>query len=106
MQTVKKLLDAEEEAKQTIGKARAEKEARLKQAAVEADAQIAKFKTEKEAEYQSELSKYDSSSGSASTRIRDDADREIKAAKYSALENKPKIVDMLFDYVTSVNVDA
>lgn len=106
MQTVKKLLDAEEEAKRTIEQARAERDARLKQAAAEADSQIAKFKADKEAEYQHELSKYDSSSGSASVRIRDDAEREIKSAKYSAQENKDAVVDMLYNFVTSVNVDA
>ncbi len=105
VQTVKKLLDAEEEAKAMIEKARSERDARLKQAAMEADAEIAKFKAEKEAVYNAEVTKFDSTAGSTSLKIRDDADREMNAVKYNAVKNKPAVVDMLFKYVTNVDVE-
>ncbi len=95
MQTVKTLLDAEEQAKALIEQARSERDARLKQAATEADEQIAKYKADKEAQYQAEVSKYDSSSGTASERIKVDADRDIKSVTYSAAANKPKVSSSL-----------
>lgn len=106
VQTVKKLLDAEEQAKSVIETARSERDARIKQAAVEADAQIKKYQAEKEAEYKDAMSKTESSSGTESLKIRDDADREMNMVKYTAVKNKPTVVDMLFDFVTSVDVDA
>ncbi len=88
-----------------IEKARSERDARLKQAAMEADAEIAKFKAEKEAVYNAEVTKFDSTAGSTSLKIRDDADREMNAVKYNAVKNKPAVVDMLFKYVTNVDVE-
>lgn len=135
-QTVKTLLDAEEQAKAMIEAARSERDMRLKQAATEADAQIAKYKSDKEAEYQGEVSKYDSSSGTESTQIKADADRNIKSVTVAAGVNKPKvcllfvqmrgaslcsglltlciydsfffiqIVGMLFNFVTSVDTSS
>lgn len=90
-ETIQTLLDAEEKAKVVIEKARTERDARLKQAATEADAQIAQYRASKEAEYQSEVRKYDSSSGSASERIKTDAQRDIATATGAAKANKPKV---------------
>ena len=106
VQTVKMLLDAEEEAKRVIEAARGERDARLKQAAVEAEEQIAKYTADKEAEYQAELGKHSSSAGTESLKIRDDADREMTAVKYAAVKNKPNVVEMLYSFVTNVDLDA
>lgn len=106
VETVKQLLDAEEEAKRMIEAARAERDARLKQAAAEAEEQIAKFAADKDAEYEAEKNKYIDSSTTESDQIKQEMSRESDTVRLSALTNKSRVVDMLFNYVTNVNVDS
>lgn len=102
-ETIQTLLEAEEQAKNTIEEARAARDARLKQAAAEADLEITQYREMKDTEYKDAVKKYEGTTGETSERIAAESKQYIKSTINAAKSNKATVADMLVSYVLNVD---
>ncbi|EFA80729.1 vacuolar ATP synthase subunit G [Heterostelium album PN500] len=102
---IKKLLEAERMAQETIARARQERNQKLKQAVQEAEKDIKTFKDSKEKEFKDYESKFLGQSSATSADLASSVNKEIEQIRKKTAQNKDEVVEMLLKFTTEVHVE-
>mmetsp|Transcript_3708 Transcript_3708/g.23235 ORF Transcript_3708/g.23235 Transcript_3708/m.23235 type:complete len:107 (+) Transcript_3708:98-418(+) len=96
------LLAAEKEGQEIVNKARSEKTQRLRQAKEEAEREIAHYRAHREEKYKKMLEEQTGNSGSTNEALNAQVDEELKSMNAVVEERMPKVVDFLYERITTI----
>eukprot|EP01133_Synstelium_polycarpum_P010700 gene10700-12445_t len=100
---IKKLLDAERKAQETITAARQDRTQKLKQAQQEADKEIKLFKEAKDKEFKEYESKFLGMTSANAADLSTTVVKEVEIIRQKTAQHKDEVVDMLLKFTTEVN---
>eukprot|EP00048_Salpingoeca_helianthica_P001846 m.52153 g.52153 ORF g.52153 m.52153 type:complete len:123 (+) comp11758_c0_seq1:5677-6045(+) len=99
---VKKLLEAEARAAETVKRARNQKALRIKQAREEAEAEINAYRAQREAEFQRNQRQHAGNTDDVAQRIQRETDEKIKAMEKRVADNQEEVIQTLLKLVCTV----
>merc|ERR1712046_139668 len=100
----KQLLAAEERAKEIVANVRKERQQILRRAEDEAQADIDAYRAERQKHYDDKLKQHSGNTGERTKKLSAAADKEKADVVAKANQNKEKVVQMLIEAVTTVDI--
>merc|ERR1712216_1036349 len=99
---IKELLQAEKDAAKVVQEAKRKRQETMKQAKEKEAEEIAKYKADREEQFQAYKLEHSSGGTTSSERLAQQTDAAVADLQREAEANRPKVVELLVQYVTTV----